>query len=147
MHYMRFQRETHSTLYRLSGGTLRQHPPVEATWFIDDGIRFPRYAKTRLASPARQVLRGSDFPKVLESAWAEQFSGCSSLVQFGYGTWTDVLERNRPQRHRRQDFMLSILRGIRLDSGERVEAGEKVDSTERQQILRLAASRRKQKGM
>jgi hypothetical protein len=42
--------------------------------------------------------------------------------------------------------MLSILRGIRLDSGEWVEAGEKVDSTERQQILRLAASRRKQKG-
>jgi hypothetical protein len=42
--------------------------------------------------------------------------------------------------------VLSILRGIRLDSREWVEAGEKVDSKERQQILRLAASRRKQKG-
>jgi hypothetical protein len=42
--------------------------------------------------------------------------------------------------------MLSINRGNRLDSVERVEAGEKVDSSERQQILRLSASRRKERG-
>jgi hypothetical protein len=42
--------------------------------------------------------------------------------------------------------MLSINRGIRLDSVERVEAGEKIDSSERQQILRLNVSRRKEAG-
>ena len=42
--------------------------------------------------------------------------------------------------------MLSITRGIRLDSVERVEAGEKIDSSERQQILRLSVSRRKEAG-
>ena len=42
--------------------------------------------------------------------------------------------------------MLSINRGNRLDSVERVEAGGKIDSTERQQILRLSASRRKESG-
>jgi hypothetical protein len=53
------------------------------------------------------------------------------------------------QRHRRQDFMLSMLsinRGIRLDSVENVEAGEKTDSSDRQQILRLSVSRRKESG-
>src|SRR5882757_7087830 len=79
----------------------------------------------------------------------QQFVGCSSLVQFGYGTWTDVLEGNCLRfawTAFRAVHMLSILPGIRLDSGEWVEAGETVDSTERQQILRLAASRRKQNG-
>ena len=42
--------------------------------------------------------------------------------------------------------MLSINRGNRLDSVERVEAGEKIDSSERQQILRLSVSRRKESG-
>ena len=42
------------------------------------------------------------------------------------------------QRHRQQDFMLSMHRGNRLNSVELVDAGEAVDSTERQQILRLA---------
>ena len=42
--------------------------------------------------------------------------------------------------------MLSINRGNRLDSVERVEAGEKIDSGERQQILRLSVSRRKESG-
>ena len=42
--------------------------------------------------------------------------------------------------------MLSINRGNRLDSVEKVEAGEKVDSSERQQILRLSVSRRKESG-
>ena len=42
--------------------------------------------------------------------------------------------------------MLSITRGIRLDSVERVEAKEKIDSSERQQILRLSVSRRNNLG-
>ena len=42
--------------------------------------------------------------------------------------------------------MLSINGGNRLDSVEKVEAGEKIDSIERQQILRLSASRRKESG-
>ena len=42
--------------------------------------------------------------------------------------------------------MLSIKRGSRLDSVESVEAGEKLDSNDRQQILRLSISRRKERG-
>src|SRR5450631_4340184 len=42
--------------------------------------------------------------------------------------------------------MLSINRENRLDSVEKMEAGEKVDSSERQQILRLSVSRRKESG-
>jgi hypothetical protein len=42
--------------------------------------------------------------------------------------------------------MLSINRGIRLDSVEKVEAGEKIDSSDGQQILRLSVSRRKERG-
>ena len=42
--------------------------------------------------------------------------------------------------------MLSINRGIRLDSVENVEAGEKIDSNDGQQILRLSVSRRKERG-
>ncbi len=42
--------------------------------------------------------------------------------------------------------MLSINRGIRLDSVENVEAGEKIDSSDGQQILRLSVSRRKERG-
>jgi hypothetical protein len=42
--------------------------------------------------------------------------------------------------------MLSINRGIRLDSVEYVEAGEKIDSSDGQQILRLSVSRRKEMG-
>ena len=42
--------------------------------------------------------------------------------------------------------MLSINRGNRLDYVEKMEAGEKVDSSERQQILRLSVSRRKESG-
>jgi hypothetical protein len=55
----------------------------------------------------------------------------------------------RLQRHGRQSFMLSMLsinRGIRLDSVENVEAGEKIDSSDGQQILRLSVSRRKESG-
>jgi hypothetical protein len=140
----------HSTLNRLSGGTLRQRPPAEATWFIDDGMRFPRCAKTRMASPAKQVLRGSDFPKVLESAWAEQFFRLRFFGTIRLRDMDRCSGRELPAAASTAGFhavhMLSILRGIRLDSGEWVEAGEKVDSTERQQILRLAVSRRKQKG-
>jgi len=40
--------------------------------------------------------------------------------------------------------MLSINRGIRLDSVEKVEVGDRIDSSERQQILRLGVSRRKE---
>jgi hypothetical protein len=36
--------------------------------------------------------------------------------------------------------MLSINRGIRLDSVENVEAGEKIDSSDGQQILSLSVS-------
>ena len=42
--------------------------------------------------------------------------------------------------------MLSINRGIRLDSVENVEAGEKIDRSDGQQILRLSVSRRKESG-
>ena len=42
--------------------------------------------------------------------------------------------------------MLSINRGNRLDFVEKVEAGEKIDGSERQQILRLSVSRRKERG-
>ena len=42
--------------------------------------------------------------------------------------------------------MLSINRGIRLDSVENVEAGEKVDGNDGQRILRLRVSRRKESG-
>ena len=42
--------------------------------------------------------------------------------------------------------MLSINRGIRLDSVENVGAGEKIDSSDGQQILRLSLSRRKERG-
>ena len=42
--------------------------------------------------------------------------------------------------------MLSINRGIQLDSVENVEAGEKIDSSDGQQILRLSVSRRKESG-
>jgi hypothetical protein len=42
--------------------------------------------------------------------------------------------------------VLSINRGNRLDSVEKMEAGEKIDSSERQQILRLSVSRRKESG-
>ena len=52
----------------------------------------------------------------------------------------------RLQRYWRQDHMLSINRGIRLDSVENVEAGEKVDGNDGQRILRLRVSRRKESG-
>ena len=55
----------------------------------------------------------------------------------------------RLQQHRWQGFMLSMLsinRGNRLDSVEKVEVGEEIDSSERQQILRLSVSRRKEVG-
>ena len=55
----------------------------------------------------------------------------------------------RLQQHRWQGFMLSMLsinRGNRLDSVEKVEVGEEIDSSERQQILRLSVSRRKERG-
>lgn len=42
--------------------------------------------------------------------------------------------------------MLSIDRGIRLDSVENVEAGEKTDISDGQQILRLSVSRGKKVG-
>jgi hypothetical protein len=45
-----------------------------------------------------------------------------------------------------KDHMLSINRGIRLDSVENAEAGEKVDGSDGQRILRLRVSRRKESG-
>ncbi len=42
--------------------------------------------------------------------------------------------------------MLSINRGIGLDSVENVEAGEKINSSDGQQILKLSVSRRNESG-
>jgi hypothetical protein len=42
-----------------------------------------------------QAARGR-FCRKPSIPWTEHFFGCSSLLQFGYGTWADVLEGKSP---------------------------------------------------
>ncbi len=86
----------------------RKHMPAKVARFIGRDIRLPVCQSKNRITGRNQVVPGPVLPKALESARAEHFFGCSSLLQFGYGTWTDVLEGNCPRSHRRQDLMLLI---------------------------------------
>jgi hypothetical protein len=74
-------------------------------------------------------------------SWSSARAVCYNSMT-GHGQMSWVVDRLR-RKHEWKSFVLSMLsinRGILLDSVEMLEAGEQVDSKERQQNVRLAVS-------
>jgi hypothetical protein len=77
-----------------------------------------RKLERRTPDPLRPGKSSGAFNVMMLSSDGVVQPSAAQFATIGFRTWTDVREGNR-----RQGFMLSILSGIRLDSGEMVGSG------------------------